>query len=123
MPSSSEELLLLALLLKKKKRKRRMQTHKMLASRIGRGLHHTLYDDLRADESKFFNYFRMTKPTFDELLSHIEDDIRGTDTNMRRSIKPDEKLAVTLTSVLLRVPRARHNGFNREIRVRFPAEP
>ena len=61
-----------------------------------KGLHHTLYDDLCADKSKFFNYFIMSKPSFEELLSLIEDDIKQEDTNMRESIRPDERLAVTL---------------------------
>ena len=88
----------MALLLKKKKhsRKRKIQTHEMLKSRLDKGVHHTLYDDLCVDDTKFFNYFRMSNPSFEELLSLIENEIRGTDTNMRTSIRPDEKLAVTL---------------------------
>ena len=88
----------MALLLKKKKhsRKRKIQTHERLKSRLDKGVHHTLYDDLCVDDTKFFNYFRMSKPSFEELLSLIENEIRGTDTNMRTSIRPNEKLNVSV---------------------------
>ena len=75
-------------LVKKKKRrtlKRKMHVHQMLSPRMDRALHHTLYNDLCADE-KFFNYFRMTKLSFEELLSFIKRDITGIDTYMRRGI-------------------------------------
>ena len=85
----NEELLLFVLLVKKKKRrtlKRKMHVHQMLSPRMDRALHHTLYNDLCADKKKFFNYFRMTKLSFEELLSFIKRDITGIDTYMRRSI-------------------------------------
>ncbi|KAK8376455.1 hypothetical protein O3P69_009836 [Scylla paramamosain] len=61
-----------------------------------RGLQYTFYSDLCVDDKKFFNYFRISKPSFEELFSLIEDNITSSDTKMRRSIRPDEKLAVTL---------------------------
>ncbi|XP_063865375.1 uncharacterized protein LOC135103260 [Scylla paramamosain] len=65
------------------------------------GAHHTLFNDLCADEKKFFNYFRMSKPSFEELLSYVRRDITGTTTNMRECIAPDEKLDVTLSGKLV----------------------
>jgi len=85
-------------LIKKKKRPqrpRRFWVHKLLLSREEKGLHHTLYDDLR-DCDKFYTYFRMSKETFDELLFKIEDVLRKEDTTMRKSISPEEKLALFL---------------------------
>lgn len=52
--------------------------------------------DLRRDESKFFNYFRMSMTTFDDLLKRVNEDLKTHDTNMRKSITPEEKLAICL---------------------------
>ncbi|XP_060810720.1 uncharacterized protein LOC132904419 [Amyelois transitella] len=52
--------------------------------------------DLRRDESKFFNYFRMSMTTFDDLLKRVNEDLKKHDTNMRKSITPEEKLAICL---------------------------
>ena len=59
------------------------------------GVHHTLFPDLHAVEKKFFNYFRMSKPSFEELLSYVRKDITGTTTKLRECISPDEILTVT----------------------------
>jgi hypothetical protein len=37
----------------------------------------------------------MSIVSFDELLQHIRNDISGSDTNMRRCVPPEERLAVT----------------------------
>lgn len=78
------------------KKRDALEREEYMYMRMERGLHHTLYSELCADEKKFFNYFRMSKPTFDELLGLIRNDITRTDTIMRQSIKPEDKLAVTL---------------------------
>ena len=97
--ASNEEVLLAALLAKKKSKKRsrekKMHVHNMLSSRMETGLHHTIFNDLCADE-KFFSFFRMSKTSFEELLSYIRRDLTGTTTNMRECITPEEKLSVTL---------------------------
>ncbi|KAL4107171.1 hypothetical protein QTP88_017555 [Uroleucon formosanum] len=50
----------------------------------------------RRDPVKFFNYFRMSLSAFDELITvYLGTRILGIDTNMRKSITPAEKLAVT----------------------------
>ncbi|XP_068216754.1 uncharacterized protein [Palaemon carinicauda] len=99
--AGDKELLLVALLAKKKSKRRsverKVHVHPMLLSRMNTGVHHTLFNDLYADEKKFFNYFRMSKPSFEELLSYVRRDITGTTTNMRECIAPDEKLVVTLS--------------------------
>ncbi|XP_031341029.1 uncharacterized protein LOC116169141 [Photinus pyralis] len=93
----TEDVLLLALLIKKRrKRVRRFRRHPMLMTRHSKGLYYTLFDDLCASGSKFFNYFRMSKPSFDELLGHIKDDITVPDTPLNKSIPAEEKLALTL---------------------------
>ncbi|XP_046397406.1 protein ALP1-like [Ischnura elegans] len=92
-----EDVLLLALLIKKRRRRtRRFRKHPMLMSRRTKGIYYTLYDDLCASGSKFFNYFRMSKSSFDELLGCIKDDITVPDTLLNNSIPAEEKLALTL---------------------------
>ena len=59
-------------------------------------LYYTLFDELCKYEQKFFNYFRMSKSSFFELLEYIKDDIVGQETYMREPISPTEKLVVTL---------------------------
>jgi hypothetical protein len=60
------------------------------------GSFNTLICQLRQDETKFFNYFRMSIPTFDDLLRRVEISLTRQDTNMRASISPEEKLAICL---------------------------
>nr|CAI5842752.1 unnamed protein product [Callosobruchus analis] len=52
--------------------------------------------ELRADESKFREYFRMSLQQFDQLLSIIEKDIEKQKTNYRERISARERLAVCL---------------------------
>lgn len=56
----------------------------------------TLYPKLRQYEPKFFNYFRMSIKSFDDLLHVIKADITGDSTILRESISPEEKLVITL---------------------------
>jgi hypothetical protein len=53
-------------------------------------------EDLTAKEAKFFDYFRTSSRSYDELLTLLKHDITGKNTNMRLCIPPEEKLAVTL---------------------------
>lgn len=92
------DFLLAMLLIRRKKRRnrrRRFWVHSLVLERRNRGLFHTLFDDLE-DDDKFFSYFRMSKYTFEELLSGIASDITKQDTVMRQAIPPAEKLALTL---------------------------
>lgn len=52
--------------------------------------------ELRKDPSKFYNYFRMSIPTFDHVLELIKNRIQRQNTNLRKCITPEERLAVTL---------------------------
>ena len=56
----------------------------------------TSFADLRGNPDKFFNYFRMTVQSFDELAGRITDKIKSRDTRMRLAIPPLEMLAVTV---------------------------
>ena len=51
---------------------------------------------LAEDEPAFEKYFRMSKEKFFELVRRLEPNITKQDTRMRESIKPEERVAVTL---------------------------
>ena len=86
--------------LKKKEKRRRFWIHPILEKREEFGAFHTLVkNQLRGDEDKFFNYFRMQKTTFDKLLQILSQKLKHQDTNMRQSISAAERLAVTLRLV------------------------
>lgn len=65
-------------------------------SREIKGEFYTLFADLQKDEKRFYQYFRMTEPSFTEILGYIEQDIRKNDTNFRCAIPAVERLAITL---------------------------
>lgn len=73
-----------------------MWIHPLVQERTAAGAFYTLFQRLRADEAKFFNYFRMSVASFDNLLGRIRNQICKQDSNMRPAIPPEEMLAVTL---------------------------
>jgi hypothetical protein len=79
--------------------KRRWRVHPINSTRLSLGTFYTLYSKLKEDNEKFFNYFHMSVPSSEELLSKMKDGIAWQDTNMRLSIPPEEILAVTLRYV------------------------
>ncbi|KAK4311971.1 hypothetical protein Pmani_016562 [Petrolisthes manimaculis] len=80
----------------KKKHHRQFWTHPINSTRFLQGEFFVLYENLKADDSKFFNYFRMSYPTFQELLARVTDVIKLQDTNMRPSIPPEEAVVLTI---------------------------
>lgn len=78
------------------KKNRRFWVHPLVSARLLKGAFTSLFTDLCNDEDKFFNYFRMSRRSFDELSSRIGDVIRCRDTNMRLAVNPVEMCAVTL---------------------------
>jgi len=81
---------------KRKRVNRRWWVHPINSERLLNGAFYNLYNLLRADNAKFFNYFRMSQSTFDELFSKIKTKIMRQDTVMRSAIPAEEMLAVTL---------------------------
>ena len=71
----TKKLLVLALIARRKKKKenarRRFWVYSLVQQRNLKGFYTTLYCDLRKDEQKFFNYFRMRVKTFDKGSFHI----------------------------------------------------
>ncbi|KAL4126793.1 hypothetical protein QTP88_011002 [Uroleucon formosanum] len=103
-----EEALLLYCLIKRKrknnKRKRLHWVHPIVGARLEKGNFNILFPDLLKYESKFFNFFRMSSKSYFELHNLIKDDTTKEDTNMRRSISTEERLAVTLRVCQINLP-------------------
>jgi hypothetical protein len=74
--------------------------HPLLQEREGKGEMVNLIQELRGDEEKFYEYFRMVPETFDYLHALIHQDIKKADTNFRRALPTDLKLAATLRYIL-----------------------
>ena len=100
--SSDEEVLVLSLAVKceeekeEERTKRTIWVHDICASREEEGEYHTLFPHLKRDDTKFFQYCRMSYAKFSELLSHIKEDITKQDTRYRKSISAEEQLFLTL---------------------------
>ncbi|KAL4111886.1 hypothetical protein QTP88_015762 [Uroleucon formosanum] len=76
-----------------------MWVHPLVSSRPSQGAFTLIFEELRSDPEKFFNFFRMSVSAFNELLStYLGEKLLKIDTNMRKAISPVEKLAVTLSS-------------------------
>lgn len=59
-----------------------------------------LFNELKQQPSKFFQYFRMSESTFDYILHKIERRIQKH-SNFRECIEPREKLTITLRWVFI----------------------
>jgi len=66
-----------------------------MSLRLLNGKFYSLYEDLKAHPQKIFRYFRMSSATFDKLLVLLDPSLTFQDTRMRKSMPPEERLAVT----------------------------
>lgn len=89
-------LYLLYLRRKKRNKQRQLWVYPIIKLRYLEGSFYTLFEKLANDENKFFNYFRMSKSTFDYILYNIINNIKQQDTQFRMCIPPEEMLAVTI---------------------------
>lgn len=71
--------------------------HPITKERKNKGFFYTLYKELVNDPEKFFNFTRMSKETFQELLLLIKDQCSKKNSTMRECIPVKEKLLITLT--------------------------
>jgi len=78
-----------------KKQRRRYHVHPVIIDRPMEGEFCTLFSKLREHDSKFFDYFKMSIQSFDELLAKLEDSLKRQNT-FRIPVSPSERLAVTL---------------------------
>ena len=81
---------------KRKRRKRRYWVHPIISQRLIKGQFFKLHEDLRHNPKKFFNYYRMSITSFDELLRLIGPYITHQDTTWRRCVSAEERLSVTI---------------------------
>lgn len=79
-----------------KKCNRKLWVHPINQGRGEKGAYTLLYKELMDDCTKFFNYFRMTPSSFEELLEKVRSSIQMQDTHLRKSISPQERLCLTL---------------------------
>lgn len=82
-----------------KRRKHRYWVHPIISQRLLKGQFYKIFEDLCAYPEKFFQYFRMSKTSFDELLRIVGPSITYQDTTWRKSIPPEERLSLTLRYV------------------------
>ena len=60
------------------------------------GAFYTLFGELRDDAKKFFNYFRMSVSSFDEMHRRLLKSLRRRNSKMRNCIQPIEMLALAV---------------------------
>lgn len=78
------------------RKKRRWGTHPVLANRLSTGQFYIMFEKHRMYPDKFFQYYRMSVTSFDELLCLVSEKIRKNDTTMKKSIPPVQRLVITL---------------------------
>jgi hypothetical protein len=71
-----EEVVAVWVLRELKKKIRKMWVHPIIGDRRNKGLFWTIFEDLRRDEAKFFNYFRMSVASFEELYETSEHSLK-----------------------------------------------
>jgi hypothetical protein len=83
--------------IRRRRRPRSCWAKKWLLRREELGLFNTLLKELAAEEpTDYKNWMRMDEATFYELLGKVGPLITKQDTNMRQSIPPAQRLAITL---------------------------
>jgi hypothetical protein len=60
----------------------------------------TLFDELRDDENKFFNYFRMSDTSFYELHRRLKESLHRRNNKIRNCIQPVKMVAVAIRKVM-----------------------
>nr|CAI5857448.1 unnamed protein product [Callosobruchus analis] len=83
------------LIQRRREKQKRLWVHPIVSERLLVGAFVTLYSKLREDEIKFFNYFRMSIKSFDELHHKLENALKLSDT-VRVPISSVERLSVCL---------------------------
>jgi hypothetical protein len=90
----------IALLWLYRRRKRRRNglhwVHPVMQKREEFGAFYTLFSALRDDANNFFNYFRMSVPSVDEMPRRLKESLQRRNSKMRNCIEPVEMLAVAI---------------------------
>ena len=70
--------------------------HPLNEERTQKGEFYTDYTDHRQFDDRFFELYRMTVTQFDELLYKVGPAIVKKETNFRRPLSPEERLAIMI---------------------------
>ena len=89
------------LLFRRKKYNRRYWVHPINQTHKDLGEFNTLYKDLRKYPDRFYTYYRMSTEQFDTILAQIQHLIYKPNSKWRRSISPEEKLAICIRYEIL----------------------
>lgn len=82
---------------RKRRESRRFNVHPILRDRMTQSMFITLYPKLREHNENFFNYFRMSVTSFDDLLKLIQDDLTPNRIYvLKDTVSAEEKLVITL---------------------------
>jgi hypothetical protein len=76
----------------------RLSKHDIFKSCYQLGEFHHLYNELRKDSTKFFEYCRMSPAAFDYRVQAIEQHISHISTNFQKAISMEERLCDTEVS-------------------------
>jgi hypothetical protein len=83
----------------KREQRRKYWVHNVFRAREEEGEFHTIFRRLKDDGQNFFKYFRMSILKFENLKQLLQPEIERKNTQFRRSITPEERLALTLRLV------------------------
>ena len=75
---------------------RRYWVHPIHSSREHDMRFQVFYDNLKKYPEKFFDYYRMSIFSFEELLEKVRPNLTKEITHLRNPISPEERLTVTL---------------------------
>lgn len=82
---------------RKQRENRQYRVHPILYDRMTHSMFITLYPKLRQHDKKFFNYFRMSVKSFDDLLEILKEDLSPCENYaVRDVVSAEEKLVITL---------------------------
>lgn len=76
--------------------KRKYWVHPFHSNFEAREKFKTFFSNIRNYETKFFEYYRMSISSFDELLEIIRPHIAKQDTHWRNAVSAEERLTITL---------------------------
>lgn len=80
-----------------KAKQRKEGIHPINKGRDRHGEYHHLFKQLKGDESRFFQYMRMTSETFKYILEKVEVSLTKTWCNWHKQpILPEERLVITI---------------------------
>jgi len=75
---------------------RRYWVHPINSHRESSGQFNTFYENVRCYPDKFFEYYRMSTTSFDELLLKVRPYITKQTTTFRNPISAEQRLTITL---------------------------